>query len=100
MQTLGGWAHSQQATGAREMVDLLVSKQRDYGCGNINAFGLYGVLVRMSDKIERYLNLRAKDAAPENEALVDTFNDIVGYAVIATMLVKNTFNLPLESEAK
>lgn len=98
MRTLGSWAWGQSDQTAEGMVRLLCSKQRDYGHGNINAFGLYGVLVRMSDKVERYLNLRDKGVDPSNESLRDTFDDIVGYAVIATMLVNNSFNLPLESE--
>jgi hypothetical protein len=76
-----------------EMATLLASKQHDYGHGNITAFGMKGVLVRLSDKIERYINLKSKKA--HNESKTDTLRDIVGYCVIALMLNDETFNLDL-----
>ena len=76
-----------------EMATLLASKQHDYGHGNITAFGMKGVLVRLSDKIERYINLKSKKA--QNESKTDTLRDIVGYCVIALMLNDETFNLDL-----
>jgi hypothetical protein len=78
-----------------EMLDLLASKQHDYGHGNITAFGLLGVAVRMSDKIARLENLVKRDDDAVNEPLLDTYMDIVGYAVIAGMLLNNTFELEL-----
>ena len=78
-----------------EMATLLASKQHDYGHGNITAFGMKGVLVRLSDKVERLINLKAKKA--RNESAVDTLRDIVGYCVIALMLHDETFNLELGS---
>lgn len=78
-----------------EMTELLVSKQRDYGHGNINAFGIYGVLVRLSDKIERLKNLMSNDIDPTNESVADTLRDMVGYCVIAMMLDEGTFGLQL-----
>lgn len=78
-----------------EMTALLVSKQRDYGHGNINAFGLYGILVRLSDKIERLQNLMANNREPSNESFRDTLLDMVGYCVIAHMLDEESFDLPL-----
>jgi len=78
-----------------EMATLLASKQHDYGHGNITAFGMKGVLVRLSDKVERLINLKSKKA--RNESAVDTLRDIVGYCVIALMLHDETFNLELGS---
>jgi hypothetical protein len=76
-----------------EMISTLCSKQHDYGHGNINRFGLVGVVVRLSDKVERYKNLEGRKA--ENESTYDTLLDIVGYSVIALMLLDETFNLNL-----
>ena len=76
------------------MVSTLCKKQHDYGHGNINRFGIYGVIVRLSDKIERLENLN-KIETPHNESKHDTLLDIVGYCVIALMLMDNTFNLEL-----
>ncbi len=78
-----------------EMCTLLASKQHDYGHGNITAFGLKGVLVRLSDKVERLINLKSKKSKARNESLFDTLRDIVGYCVIALMLNDETFNLEL-----
>ncbi|MCY0865420.1 MAG: helix-turn-helix transcriptional regulator [Sulfobacillus sp.] len=41
----------------REQMALMVRKQQDYGPGNINAFGELGLVVRLSDKIERLKHL-------------------------------------------
>ena len=76
-----------------EMATLLASKQHDYGHGNITAFGMKGVLVRLSDKVERLINLKSREA--QNESKTDTLRDIVGYCVIALMLNDDTFNLSL-----
>ena len=71
----------------------LCNKQHDYGHENINKFGTYGVIVRLSDKVERYANLKNKHA--KNESVFDTLLDIVGYCVVALMLIDQTFNLQL-----
>lgn len=78
---------------------LLCRKQHDYGHGNISKFGLVGVAVRMCDKIARAENLVKLGgvSAQVTEPLKDTFEDIIGYAVIAVMLYRNTFMLPLDS---
>lgn len=77
------------------MLDILARKQHDYGHDNINAFGIVGVAVRISDKIARYNNLAKNNIKEQNESLLDTLMDMVGYAVIARMLDDGTFNLPL-----
>lgn len=80
-----------------DMHTLLCSKQNDYGCRNILAFGVTGVVVRSSDKAARLANLVGGAAlAPRNESLLDTLFDIVGYAVIGRMLKAETFELPLD----
>lgn len=75
--------------------DTLVSKQHDYGHDNINAFGIIGVAVRLSDKIARYKNLSGKPNMVSGETIVDTLVDMVGYATIAKMLEDGTFQLDL-----
>lgn len=78
-----------------DMVSTLCRKQHDYGHGNINRFGMYGVIVRLSDKIERLENLKNKDTKAFHESTNDTLMDIVGYCVIALMILDDTFNLEL-----
>jgi hypothetical protein len=82
-----------------EMHRLLCRKQHDYGHGNISKFGLIGVAVRMCDKIARAENMTKKGGASAQvtEPLKDAYEDIIGYAVIAVMLYRNTFMLPLDS---
>lgn len=83
---------------ADEVAELCIMKQKDYGHGNILAFGEYGVLVRTSDKLERLKNLLKLDhpLEPENEAIEDTWMDLAGYSLIALMLRRGIFTLPLE----
>lgn len=76
-------------------VELMISKQHDYGHKNITAFGLFGVIVRLSDKVARLANLVGSSATARNEAITDTWTDIVGYCIIAEMLFDNMFTLPL-----
>lgn len=76
--------------------DTLVKKQTDYGHNNIARFGRNGIIVRCHDKVARLKNLhliRAGSAA--NEALVDTYADIVGYSALGMMWERGWFMLDL-----
>jgi len=75
------------------VLDTVIGKQRDYGHGNILRYGLTGVVVRMADKIERMKNLQGKEAV--NESIEDTALDIIGYCLIAVMLLAGTFTKEL-----
>lgn len=85
---------------SRECDELMIRKQRDYGHGNITAFGEFGVLVRLNDKVERLKNLLTRGKEPSNEAIDDTWRDVRNYAEIALMLRRGTFTLPLEEDAE
>lgn len=68
---------------------LLDKKNKDYGPRNISAFGEFGVLVRVNDKVERLKNLMKKDkGGPENESITDTWMDLYNYGVIGEMCHK------------
>ena len=72
-----------------EIGNLLITKQADYGPGNINnAFGgpINGLLVRIGDKFERLKNLYKGSKKPQHEPIEDSFKDMANYAVIALML--------------
>jgi hypothetical protein len=73
-----------------EVGNLLITKQLDYGPGNINnAFGgpINGLLVRIGDKFERLKNLFKKDKViPQHESIEDSFKDLANYAVIGIMI--------------
>jgi len=83
---------------ALEMAELVIRKQRDYGHDNINAFGEFGILVRVNDKVARLRNLIGKDKTSNNESLDDTWRDIVGYGLVALMFRNGDFNLELEKD--
>ncbi len=74
---------------AIENIALLDSKHQDYGAGNIAAFGEYGIMVRMSDKMERLKRLLTNAAEPNNESIEDTYKDLCNYAIIALMVRRN-----------
>ena len=50
---------------AREIADIVIKKQHDYGHENILAFGEFGVLVRTNDKLARLKNLIGKEGITE-----------------------------------
>jgi hypothetical protein len=77
-----------------ELLAILVKKQIDYGPLNVwNAPGgaTNGLMVRMSDKIERLKNLIYKNIKPNNESLEDSFVDLANYAVIALMVQRGVW---------
>ena len=83
---------------ASDIADVVISKQRDYGHGNILKFGEQGLKVRMSDKMERIIHLmeNLEDSEVQNESLLDSFTDMAGYAIIDVMLNRGTFTLKLK----
>lgn len=65
---------------------LFDRKQRDYGSGNIAVFGERGVIVRASDKVQRLKHMVfERAAAPENEAIADSWDDLANYGVIGRL---------------
>jgi len=80
------------------ILETLIRKQRDYGHENISRFGRFGLLVRTHDKLARLRNLQATQNSPENESIIDTYTDIVGYSAIGMMLERNWFSLNLKIE--
>lgn len=83
-----------------EQFELFCKKQLDYGIGNIAAgtnlkteqekqFALTGLWYRISDKINRWKNLIVKKRKPENETIIDTFQDIANYAIISQIVYQD-----------
>jgi hypothetical protein len=78
-----------------ELVDLLLSKHKDYGPRNIaDAPGgaLNGLRVRMHDKLARINNLYSTDALPEHESLEDSFKDMANYAIIGLLVLRGEWD--------
>lgn len=81
---------------SRDLLDILVRKQRDYGHENIARFGRLGLLVRVHDKIARLENLLGTGSKPNNESILDNIADVVGYCVIGAMWEEGNFLLALQ----
>lgn len=77
----------------KEITDLCVWKQTDYGHDNINAYGQLGLRVRASDKLARIKNMDGKPGVAEPAR--DAWVDLVGYSLIGLMLEAGTFDLEL-----
>ena len=81
-----------------EDIELFDKKQRDYGTKNIDKFGVLGVLVRVSDKIERLINLQKQSKKTKigkiesNEPMMDSWADITVYGAIARIVSKGTWS--------
>ena len=89
------WLSNNLGTEMPNIVDIVCAKQHDYGHGNINNFGVIGIGIRLCDKIARIKNLE-NQPKPKNESLIDSYVDIVGYAMIAIMLDEESFQLQLK----
>jgi len=84
-----------------EMYLTFCKKQFDYGPGNISLGtmlknekevnqSLFGIIVRMNDKINRLINLSTNhDMKAKNEPIDDAFMDIAVYAVMAMIVKQN-----------
>jgi len=82
-------------------IQLFDKKQGDYGPQNISKFGVIGVLIRSSDKIERLVNLyktatlkKTNTPTPRNqdETVEDTWADLSVYGAIARIINKGKWN--------
>jgi hypothetical protein len=79
----------------QELVDLLISKHKDYGPKNIaDAPGgaINGLRVRMHDKLARINNLVDSGKDPEHESLEDSFKDMANYAVIGLLVLRGKWD--------
>ena len=87
---------------ANEVADLVIRKQRDYGPKNILNSVVepeIGIAVRLTDKLARLVNLKNSGKTPENETLIDTADDIIGYGLVLKMVLEGKFLYPLEAPA-
>jgi len=65
-------------------------KNRDYGSDSLIRFGVKGIIVRMSDKMDRIVNLTMNDnkAMVVDEKSEDTLKDMINYSVYAIMILR------------
>ena len=70
-----------------QLATLHVIKSQAYGAKAIGRFGLHGIVVRMSDKIERLITLSTNPhTTTDDESIDDTLRDLAGYAINALIL--------------
>jgi hypothetical protein len=87
-------------------VALFDKKQHDYGPNNIAKFGITGVLVRSSDKLERLINLETisvdsvQHAPARNESIKDSWQDLSVYGAIARVLMEDNWMCEGETSKK
>ena len=76
----------------KEIGDLLIEKNKNYGERNIMVLGERGVLVRASDKVARLTQLVwNKEQGTADETVDDTWRDLAGYAIIGLMVHRGVF---------
>ena len=80
-----------------EQFELFCKKHLDYGMGNISQgtnletedekkFALSVLFFRLNDKVNRWKNLLVSKREANNESLVDTYQDITNYGIIAQLV--------------
>jgi hypothetical protein len=78
---------SQLKAVQKEALALFERKNADYGDA-FAKYGTVGVLMRMEDKLQRFLNISKTDVRlVENEGVRDTLLDLHNYAAMALMLL-------------
>lgn len=84
---------------AKQVADLVIRKQKDYGPKNILNSVVQpelAIAVRLNDKLARLANLIQSGKNPENESLQDTADDIMGYGLVLKLVLNGEFELPME----
>ncbi len=79
-----------------EIAKLIEKKNHDYGDA-WQSFGIFTPLIRINDKLLRLENLRDKRAVVADENIEDTLQDIVGYAMLALLWLKEFSEHPEKS---
>ena len=80
-----------------EQFELFAKKHLDYGMHNVSAgtnldtgdeveFAMTGLWYRLSDKINRWKNMIISGRKAQNETLIDTYQDVTNYGIIAQLV--------------
>jgi hypothetical protein len=80
---------------ADDLVNLLISKHKDYGPKNISdspGGAINGLRVRMHDKLARINNLFDSGRNPQHESIEDSFKDMANYAIIGLLVLKGKWD--------
>jgi hypothetical protein len=72
-----------------DVIQLLLKKNADYGSASFD-LGLCGNMVHLWDKVKRYRVLVENfEKQPNFESIQDTLMDIIGYAIIGLLIMKD-----------
>ena len=67
----------------KKLLEVYKNKNADYGSKNIDRFGRIGIMVRMQDKINRYITVSINEISMVNdEKLTDTLEDLINYCYL------------------
>ena len=67
----------------KKLLEVYKNKNADYGSKNIDRFGRIGIMVRMQDKINRYITVSSNEISMVNdEKLTDTLEDLINYSYL------------------
>ena len=80
-----------------EQFELFAKKHLDYGMHNVSAgtnldtqdeveFAMTGLWYRLSDKINRWKNMIISGRKAQNETIIDTFQDVTNYGILAQLV--------------
>ncbi len=66
-----------------ELLETFIKKNNDYGNDNLDKFGKIGIMIRLQDKINRYINIKKNEIhLVEDESLDDTIKDLINYSYL------------------
>ena len=66
-----------------ELLEIFIKKNNDYGNDNLDTFGKIGIMIRLQDKINRYINIKKNNIhLVEDESLDDTIKDLINYGYL------------------
>lgn len=74
-----------------QLADILIRKNHDYGNSvqdQFNEYGLTSILIRLDDKLKRLKSLKDKEGQVTDESLIDTLNDLAGYATLGSICLQ------------
>ena len=67
----------------KELLDTFIKKKQDYGNDNLDTFGKIGIMIRLQDKINRFINVSKNNInLVEDETLDDTIKDLINYSYL------------------
>lgn len=78
---------------ANEILSILNEKHKKYGTKNLEEYGLFGIIIRMNDKIQRLENqLSLNDTEKQKQIIRDQLIDLQGYAINGLRILDKTNN--------